>query len=129
MLGILGVLMALMTVNVAAKPPTNTSVDPELKRWFESLSQPGTRKPCCSISDCRFVDSIVRDGHYQVQIEGFAYPVPEQAVIAGIANPTGKAVVCYSYGEFRPPPSPGAVNANLQDVAEIPCFVPPRPIS
>ena len=119
----------LTTVEAIARPPLDASGDRELKQWFESLRQPGTRQPCCSISDCRFVSFSIRDGHYKVVIDGFTYTVPRAVVVPGIPNPTGKAVACYTYSEFKLPPAPGVIDGGPQDVAEILCFVPPRPPS
>ena len=125
---ICAVFLTLM-VSASAKPPVNTSGDPELKHWFESLHQPGTRQPCCSISDCRFVPFTIRNGNYEVTIQGFVYVVPSKTVIFGIPNPTGKAVTCYTFSEFKLPAGPNDPVRGPQDVAEILCFIPPRPLS
>jgi hypothetical protein len=119
----------LMTANSLAAPPANTTPDPVLHSWFKSLKQPKTGHLCCSVSDCRVTDFWIRDGHYEVEIDGWRYAVPSEAVIHGIANPTGSAVACYTFGEFRPPPAPGVVHRRPQDVSEILCFIPPRPPS
>ena len=64
----LAVGLALSQPAVAAPPD---SVDPALAPWFESLKQPGTGAPCCSIADCRTVEFRQdRDG-YEVLIEFF----------------------------------------------------------
>jgi hypothetical protein len=99
-----------------------------MELWFKSLHQPGGAL-CCSVSDCRFVNFWVLDGHYEVEIDGFRYTVPTETIIRGIANPTGKAVACYAFSDFRPPPEPGVVYRRPQDLREILCFVPPRPPS
>ena len=126
---ILWAVFLTLMASASAKPPANMSGDPELKLWFESLHQPGTRQPCCSISDCRFVPFIIHDGRYEVTIQGFVYVVPRKTVIFGIPNPTGKAVTCYTFSEFRLPPDPKDPVRRPQDVAEILCFIPPRPPS
>ena len=55
--------------------------------------------------------------------------VPRDTVIGGIANPTGRAVACYTFSEFRPPPPPGVAYHRPQDIQRILCFIPPRPPS
>jgi hypothetical protein len=119
----------LTTAGTFAAPPANIEPDPVLQFWFKSLQQPKLGHPCCSVSDCRVMDSWMHDGHYEVQIDGWRYVVPSEAVIYGIANPTGRAVACYTFSEFRPPPAPGAVYRRPQDLREILCFIPPRPPS
>jgi hypothetical protein len=100
-----------------------------MELWFKSLHQPAGGALCCSVSDCRFVNFWLLDGHYEVEIDGFRYTVPSNTIIHGIANPTGKAVACYAISNFRPPPAPGMVYRRPQDLREILCFVPPRPPS
>lgn len=123
------ILGAGIAVRALAAPPADIKPDLALELWFKSLRQPSSQSLCCSISDCRFVDFWSRDGHYEVEIDGWHYAVPGDSVITAIANPTGKAVVCSTFSEFRPPPSQGAGNDRPQDVREILCFVPPRPPS
>jgi hypothetical protein len=103
--------LALSQVAVAAPPDRR---DPTLAPWFESLKQPGTGAPCCSIADCRTVAFRQdRDG-YEVFIDGrwkmsvpFWLRVPPERIIDGIDNPTGRGVVCFT-------PEAGIL-----------CFVPP----
>ena len=125
-----GALLALLLPAVSmAAPPADVAPDPVLRDWFHSLLEPGTKRLCCDLSDCRFVAFRIRDGHYEVDIEGWSYVVPPGVIIRGIANPTGKAVICYTYEVFKPPPPPGTPLDSSQDVAAILCFVPPRPPS
>ena len=103
--------LALCPVAIAA-PPDNRN--PALAPWFESLKQPGTGAPCCSIADCRTAEfRRDRDG-YEVLIDGrwkmsvpFWLRVPPNRIIDGIDNPTGRGVVCFA-------PEAGIL-----------CFVPP----
>jgi hypothetical protein len=103
--------LALSQVAAAAPPDRR---DPALAPWFESLRQPGTGAPCCSIADCRTVEfRHDRDG-YEVFIDGrwkmsvpFWLRVPPERTIDRIDNPTGRAVVCFT-------PEAGII-----------CFVPP----
>ena len=125
-----GALLALLlpTVCIAA-PPADVAPDPALREWFHSLLQPGTKQLCCDLSDCRFVAFRILDGQYEVNIEGWRYVVPPGVIIRGLPNPTGRAVACYTYGAFKPPLPAGVPRDSPQDVVEILCFVPPRPLS
>ena len=92
--------LALSQAAVAAPPD---SPDPALAPWFESLKQPGTGAPCCSIADCRTVEFRQdRDG-YEVLIDGrwkmsipFWLRVPPNRIIDRIDNPTNRGVVCFT---------------------------------
>jgi hypothetical protein len=92
--------LALSRAAVAAPPD---SPDPALAPWFESLKQPGTGAPCCSIADCRTVEVRQdRDG-YEVLIDGrwkmsipFWLRVPPNRIIDRIDNPTNRGVVCFT---------------------------------
>ena len=92
--------LAFSQVAVAA-PPDNP--DPALAPWFESLKQPGTGAPCCSIADCRTVEFRQdRDG-YEVLIDGrwkmsipFWLRVPPNRIIDRTDNPTNRGVVCFT---------------------------------
>src|SRR5262249_57863708 len=66
-----------VSATALATPPADIRPDPELALWFKSLRQPTTRYLCCSISDCRFVNLWVHDGHYEVEIDGWRYTVPD----------------------------------------------------
>jgi hypothetical protein len=104
--------LALGVTPVHAAPPDNA--DPSLSPWFESLRQPGTGASCCSIADCRIVET--RRGHrgYEVRIDqtwnissAFWLQVPAEKILDPRSNPTGRAVLCYT-------PEAGIL-----------CFVPP----
>lgn len=119
---------AYAAVAVAA-PPTDVPPDRPLEAWFKSLKQPGSQRLCCSISDCRFTAYQIRDGHYEVTIDGWKYVVPNESILRRMNNPTDKAVVCYSYASFGLPAPQGEVRKMPQDTIEILCFVPPKPLS
>jgi hypothetical protein len=92
--------LALSQVAVAAPPERPNSA---LVPWFESLKQPGTGAPCCSIADCRTAEFRQdRDG-YEVLIDGrwklsapFWLRVPPNRIIDRRDNPTGRAVICFT---------------------------------
>ena len=92
-----------LILNQAAVAAPPASPDPALAPWFESLKQPGTGAPCCSIADCRTVEFRQdRDG-YEVLIDGrwkmsipFWLRVPPNRIIDGIDNPTNRGVVCFT---------------------------------
>ena len=124
------VCVALMIASPSfAAPPTGIVPTPELEAWFKALKQPVTKNPCCAISDCRFIAFAIRDGRYEVEIEGWRYVVPDGTIIDGIASPTGRAVVCYTISAFGSPLPAGVLRERAQDIIEILCFVPPRPQS
>jgi hypothetical protein len=112
-----------------ASPPEHVLPDEALATWFKSLTEPGTHKPCCSVSDCRFMEYEIRNGQYEITIDNWRYVVPESAIIQMIQNSTGKAVACYSYSSFGPPHEPGKAPTHPQDTIQILCFVPPKPLS
>jgi len=124
---LIALLLSLLriTPGLADPPP---GYDPKLHAWFESLKQPTTQQSCCAISDCRFVDYRVVDGHFEVQIDGWAYSIPQDIVLR-THNPTGRAVVCFDYTSFGPSAPTGAIRTAPQDTIEIRCFLPAGPIS
>ena len=71
-----------------AEPPSNA--DPALAPWYQSLKQPNTGVSCCSIADCRDGD------HYEVFINNRWTVVPQDKILQHIANPVGRAVVCWT---------------------------------
>jgi hypothetical protein len=126
------ILSAVWFVHVgvaAAAPPANVTLDPEMHEWFKSLAQPGTQKPCCSISDCRFTEYKERDGHFEIVINGWPYTVPDHVILRTIKSPKAGAVVCYEYSSFGPPMLRGVARTSPQDTIEILCFVPEHSIS
>jgi hypothetical protein len=79
---------------VLAAPPENA--DPNLAQWFQGLQQPDTGVSCCSIADCRPVDSRVGPAGYEVFLDDEWQPVPREKILQGKQNPLGRAVVCRS---------------------------------
>lgn len=113
----------------AADPPGDVTPNRTLEAWFKSLKQPGSQSPCCSISDCRFTAYQERNGHFEVTIEGWPYVVPEEAVMHSTENPTGRAVVCYTFASFGLPLAKGEIRTSPQDKALILCFIPEKSLS
>lgn len=90
-------LIALLTGiahSAAAAPPPNA--DPSMAPWFNSLRQPWTNALCCSLADCRPVDSRINGDHYEAWIEGQWRRVPDQLILDRSDNPTGRAVACWT---------------------------------
>ena len=89
----LAAVAALAAPSAQARPQGDA--DPTLAPWFESLRQPDTGTPCCSLADCRPTEYRIRDGYYEVEILGLWLPVPSARVLTRGDNPTGHAVVCW----------------------------------
>src|SRR6266852_2637035 len=88
--------LSLGCVGSAGARPPDGPLDPAISDWFKSLKQPETQMSCCSVADCRRMPYHIQDGHYEVDIEGFRYVVPDGTVLQGVDNPTDQSVVCYS---------------------------------
>jgi len=88
------VALAFVAQPVLAAPPPDA--DPALAPWFNSLRQPWTNALCCSMADCRPVDSRLNDGHYEALIEGGWRRVPDHLILNRNDNPTGRAIVCWT---------------------------------
>jgi hypothetical protein len=84
----------LLSPAIEAAPPADS--DLKYKDWFESLRQPGTGIPCCSIADCRLTAYRMSADGYEVPLDGRWIVVPADKVLNHIPNPTGRGVVCYS---------------------------------
>lgn len=94
-------LLGLLTyLHARGAPPEGADPNSPLAKWYQSLhTKNGTG--CCSLADCReakyrqtptgydvFLDEKwhVEPAHWQ--------PVPSDAILERIPNPTGSAVVC-----------------------------------
>ncbi|HLZ68107.1 MAG TPA: hypothetical protein VKQ29_17925 [Aliidongia sp.] len=84
----------LLAAHAYAAPPPDA--DPTLAPWFQSLRQPSTGLLCCSVADCRAVDSRETSGGYEVFIDNKWLPVPPEKVLQRADNPVGRAVVCWT---------------------------------
>jgi hypothetical protein len=113
------VALALLLASPAiARQPAGMAPDPGLHAWFESLRQPNSGLPCCSISDCHFVVCAVRGDHYEIIVGGDHYTVPTVTIVSNVENPTGKAIACYTFAPVLQGELP-------KDIVDILCFVPP----
>jgi hypothetical protein len=75
-----------------AAPPENA--DPALAPWFQSLQAPNGTS-CCSLADCRMTDYRTKATGYEAFVDNRWIAVPRDRVLDHVANPTGRAVVCY----------------------------------
>ena len=96
----------LLSATVLAAPPEGLTLDPEISAWFKSVRNPKLKAfggVCCDQSDGRVLrDDEWRAGSegYEVRLEGEWRPVPAEAVLDRIDNPTGGAVVFVYRGEI-----------------------------
>jgi hypothetical protein len=93
--GFASIGLAVLCLGVAdtmAAPPPNA--DGTYRAWFQNLRQPTTGMSCCSISDCRMTEYRAGQEGYEVLLAGRWIPVPQDKILRGIENPTGRAVVC-----------------------------------
>ena len=90
-----GALLTLSAMQPGRAAPPDTA-DPALAPWFQSLKQPGTRVGCCSVADCRPVDSRIVGDHYEALIGGRWTEVPPERVLEHEPNPVGRAVACWT---------------------------------
>lgn len=106
-LGILGISAAMsLAVSAIAAPPEHA--DPQLAPWFKSLSRPDIGS-CCDTADGRVTSSRVAGDHYEVLIDGRFpgvttstwEPVPAEAILKRVDNPTGGTVVFWFLGRIR----------------------------
>lgn len=92
----------LLCVPVHGAPPQ--SFDLSLSEWFRSLTRPDVGGSCCDRSDCREVRIRIGSDGYEVLIEPEVFPiaestwekVPQDKIIRGKDNPTGRGVVCWT---------------------------------
>ncbi len=104
------VLGALLAATQAARAAPPVNADQSLAPWFQSLAQPETGYPCCSIADCRTVRYRTATDHFEVFVDRRSFgtdapdawvSVPPSHVLRRRDNPTGEAVACWYNGEVR----------------------------
>jgi hypothetical protein len=86
----------LIAALALARPPDDIPIDPALHDWYESLKEPGTTYPCCSIADCRPIDYRMGGEGYEARIDEEWVTVPDDRVLKNQPNPIGRAVLCRS---------------------------------
>ena len=87
-------LAALAGRSSEAAPPEGA--DATLAPWFESLKQPGSGVSCCSIADCRPVEYRLATNGYEALLDARWMRVPDDKILHGKPNPTGRAQLCRS---------------------------------
>jgi hypothetical protein len=60
-------LSVTLLIAVSATPPDSSG---KYRDWFRSLTVPGSSTPCCTVADCRMVQSIWNDQtrHYEARL-------------------------------------------------------------
>jgi len=100
----------IMMVNFFAHAAPPAGADPALAPWFQSLGQPETGYPCCSIADCRPVQSRTTADHFEVFIDRKSFGadapnawvrVPAENILHRKDNPLGEPVACWYINEVR----------------------------
>lgn len=72
--------------------------DLSLAPWFNGLQQPNTGMSCCSIADCRPVNTRVGPQGWEIEVAGEWRQVPQEVILRGKENPTGRPVACVFNG-------------------------------
>ena len=99
-------LLAMMAFPLAAAPPDGADPNSPLGIWYRSLKVPGTGQNCCSVSDCRPVDTAwIESDHWRARVGGEVIDIPANRVLRR-ENPDGRGILC-------------------RLVWEVLCFVPP----
>jgi hypothetical protein len=81
-----------ITASALAAPPPNA--DMSLAPWYHDLHSPTTNELCCGIADCRHYPVRPAGDHYEVKFEDQWLPVPREAILDRLDNPTGDYVTC-----------------------------------
>lgn len=111
---ILAGALALASLTHAAARDTGEFPDasPSVRQWFKSLHSP-KGVPCCDTADGhRAIYRPTASGGLEVLIERKWWPVPPEAMILGVPNPTGEALVWYQY-----------IGEELAHTYKIRCFI------
>jgi len=102
---VFGVALALLVTYVRS----SNAADLDKGAWFNSLKMPGSGTSCCSIADCKQVDSEWRnDGWWALaQTKGWI-SIPDGKIIKNKPNIMERAILCTSPGDqslycFLPP--------------------------
>ena len=79
------------------------NLDPAVRYWFQNYRNSKTGKSCCGEADCHILgdtDWGIENGQYYL-IDPFSgpnhVPVPAEAVVTDLGNPTKNAVGCWTW--------------------------------
>lgn len=115
--GLLAVAIAIPDAKGA--PPDGVDLSSPMSQWYQSLKVPnGNGAGCCSVADCRPVEARMGKSGYEAFVGKSTFPdeaddlshgaapnawlpVPEEAIIRPLANPSGSAVLCWYNGTIR----------------------------
>jgi len=91
---------SLVTVFISAPAVAHDNgqfgdVPPQVREWFHNVRS-ANGIPCCDVADGHRTDFDIRKDLYWVPVDGNWVPVPPDAVLKNVGNPTGAAVVWYS---------------------------------
>lgn len=89
--GIIALALLVSAAPTKAAPPPESSKS--LEPWFESLQRPDGTGSCCSMADCRRVQSRLSGKGYEILLDDLWIVVPPNNVLHR-DNPTGDAVAC-----------------------------------
>lgn len=95
LLVLIGLALAFRVTIGTARGASPEGADPSLAPWFQGLTAPNGAS-CCSIADCRPVDSRIAGDHYEALTEQGWLAIPADKVIHPRTNPIGRAVLCRS---------------------------------
>jgi hypothetical protein len=79
---------------------TAALADNDRAAWFKSLMMPGSKVPCCDVSDCTRTEAQWREGQWWAMVRGLLVPIPRDREL-NRESIDGDAYVCASYAEDR----------------------------
>ena len=97
--GAIAAALAVVSFAVHAHPPAMT--DGDLAPWFQSLRTPSNTMSCCDQADGHIMapKDVRQNGDaYAITIDGAWVPVPTEAILQRVDNPTGQYVAFWLPG-------------------------------
>lgn len=94
--GVLAFIILMLWYLVPAHGKEFPNASETEKKFFNELTAPNGAT-CCSISDCGYIENDefrIKDGHFDVWIEGQWITVPKDKVLDRNKSPQGKPVLC-----------------------------------
>lgn len=68
--------------------------------WMKSLMRPDVGGSCCNLTDCRVTEArLTKEGWEAMNQLGQWVKVPNEKIIRGKDNPTGRPVLCWLPGQ------------------------------